>query len=192
MATKAKKDSFGIDADPEEFDIEEWLSGASLPARTVKIYRDAGLRAEYDALEQRFLMQQSQVNLDRDDADDSLGVTAAESKLFDLAKQLQKLLAELEKSALPVKVRALTHDEDSKVVESKAKGDQAAYKRLAVAVTHPKLPAEGWARMREAIGEVQFAEICAALSELAGFTSGGQVMPDFSPSLSALLSTKDS
>lgn len=192
MATKTKKDAFGIDADPAEFDIEEWLSGASLPARTVKIYRDAGLRAEYDELEGKFLMLQAQVNLEEDDHDDALGVSEDESRLFDAAKQLQALLAKLEKSALPVKVRALTHDEDKKVEESKAKGDKAAYARLSIAVTFPKLPADGWARMREAIGEVQFAEICAALSELAGFTSGGQVVPDFSPGLSAALSTKES
>jgi len=192
MATAKKKDSFGIDADPEEFDIEEWLSGASLPARTVKIYRDAGLRAEYDALEQKFLLMQSQVNLDDDDKDDSLGVSPQVQELYDVAKQLQKLMARLEDSALPVKVRALTGDEDKKIVESKVKGDKAAYARLAVAVTYPKLPADGWARMRQGIGEVQFADICNALSELAGFASGGQVMPDFSPGLSALLSTTES
>lgn len=191
MATKPKKDSFGIDADPAEFDIEEWLSGASLPARTVKIYQNAGLRAEYDTLEQRFLLLQSQVSAD-DNRDDSLGLTATESEAFDVAKELQALLGRLESSALKVKVRALTHDEDTKITESKVKGDKAAYERLAVAVTQPKLTPSQWAKMRNAIGEVQFAEICAALSELAGFTSGGQVMPDFSPGLSALLSTKES
>lgn len=191
MATKPKKDAFGIDADPEEFDIEEWLSGASLPARTVTVYRDAGLRAEFDQLEQRFLLLQSQINTD-DNRDDSLGVTQVESQAFDVARQLQELLARLESSALKVKVRALTHDEDSKIVESKVKGDKAAYERLAVAVTYPKLSPSQWAQMRNAIGEVQFAEICEALSELAGFTSGGQVMPDFSPGLSAALSTKES
>lgn len=191
MATKPKKDSFGIDADPAEFDIEEWLSGASLPARTVTVYRDAGLRAEYDAIEQKFLLLQSQISGD-EDRDDSLGLTATESEAFDVAKELQALLGRLESSALKVKVRALTHDEDTKITESKVKGDKAAYERLAVAVTYPKLTPARWAQMRNAIGEVQFAEICAALSELAGFTSGGQVMPDFSPSLSELLKTKDS
>lgn len=193
MATKPKpKSSFGIDADPAEFNIEEWLSGASLPARTVKIYRDAGLRAQYDALEQKFLLMQSQVNLDDDTKDEALGVPDDLAELHDVAKQLQKLLARLEESALPVKVRALTHDEDKKIVESKVKGDKAAYERLAVAVIYPKLSPAEWAQVREAIGEVQFGEICSALSELAGFTSGGQVMPDFSPGLSALRSTKES
>lgn len=194
MAAKTKKDAFGIDADPEEFDIEEWLAGASLPARTVKVYKDAGRRAEYDALEQRFLLLQSQVDLDDDKGDRALGVTQDEAELYELAKQMQRLLSELEKSALRVKVRALTHDEDEKIKahleKQKITGDPAAYERLSVAVQYPKLSPTDWGRMREAIGEVQFDAISVALVELAGFTSGGQVMPDFSREASALLSTK--
>lgn len=197
MATAKKKDSFGIDADPAEFDIEEWLSGASLPARTVTIYQNAGLRAEYDALEQKFLLAQSQLNFDDDKAQDvSLAVSAPEAALFDLAKKMQQMLSELEKSALRVKVRAITRDEELKVQEDTKKrkldGDHAGYERLSIAAIHPPLNPEGWKRMRQAIGEVQYADIATAVSELAGFVTGGQVMPDFSPNLSALLSTKDS
>jgi len=195
MATKTKKDSFGIDADPEEFDIDEWLAGASLPARTVKIYQDAQLRAEYDALEQRFLVLKVQVGVG-EHPDEALSATSAEAELFDVAKQMQDIITRLESSALLVKVRALTDDENEKIQKNLKKanitGRAAAYERMAVAVTYPKLRPADWGRMRQKIGEVQFSEITDALVELAGFTAGGQVMPDFSRAASELLSTKGS
>lgn len=191
----SKKNSFGIDADPAEFSLDEWLSGATLPARSVKVYRDAGLRAEYDELEQRFLLLGMQVgDEDHVTKDATLGETTPEVEQYEVAVQMKDLIERMESSALVVKVRALSIDEMEKVnrdLGSKASVNDRALAMIAAGEVFPKLGIEGWKKLRNAIGEAQFGRIADAASDANGFT-GSQVMPDFSPAASALLTTRES
>lgn len=179
-----------IDADPAAFDIEDWLSGATLPARAVKIYRDAGLRAEFDDLEQQFRSLQAHITED-DPGEETLAEQPVQGRLIDIAARMKSVMAQLEASALTVRVRAATRDEVLQIRESLGKEsteDSIQSAVLALTAT-PSMTAEQWQRFRNKVGDKQYLLIVAASNDANGF-SGDGVVPDFSPAASALLSTK--
>jgi len=201
MATKTKKDSFGIDADPAEFDIEEWLAGASLPKRSVKIYRDAAARSRLDELADEFEALGRKAGEEGESAtsERALDESGPLAKQYEVAVEMDSIIKATEASAIWVRVRALTSDEMLKI-QGKKLDDLKLYPEI-LAVTGrivsddreaPAMTAAKWTAFRNKIGEKQFRKIVAAVDDSSGFGGSEQVMPDFSPDVSALLSTKES
>lgn len=200
MAAKTKKDSFGIDADPAEFDIEEWLSGASLPARSVKIFQDGAARARLDKLAEEFEALGRKAKEEAENGSDSTlddgGALAAQ---YDVARRMEAIIEETEASCVWVRVRALTSDEFAKL-QKRNIPDDALYSHI-LAVSGrvvsgdreaPAMTAAQWTKFRNKVGDKQFRKIVSAVDDASGWDGSGQVMPDFSPDVSALLSTMES
>lgn len=189
--------AFGIDADPDEFDIEEWLSGASLPARTVRVFQKAGLRAEYDRLEQRFLDLQMQLNEDfeaKGGVEDTLAELGPLGEQYEVALEMRRVWEELRDGELWIKVRACTGDEIAKIVDKLDDEEARVLESVRIGGTvHGKpLSATGWKKLRNAIGERQFRDVVATTMEVNGYSTSFQVMPDFLAGASAALKTKES
>lgn len=193
--------AFGIDADPDEFSIDDWLNGASLPARSVKIYQAPGLRAEYDELEQEFIALSMKLDDDQGkggDPDRALGEASPRSRRIDIAQRMKDIIDATEDDAIHVRVRGITEDEEVKTAKKKLEGDAIYYEALSFAgrvvidgQEQPPLSAAKWKKFRDAVGRKQFRKIVSALDSVTGYADD-QVMPDFSVDASALLATKES
>lgn len=197
---KPKSDAFGVDADPVEFDLEDWLSGATMPSRSVKIYRDAAARARYDELEQQFILLGAKIGSEDDDhSDRTLDEADPRTRQYEIAEQMQALIERTEADTVQVRVRSLTPDEWDKLRKRKSEDEDVLYREIfavtgrivhggqeAAAMSSPK-----WKAFQTAIGPKQWKKLIEASDDANGFTSS-QVMPDFSPAASALLATKES
>ena len=190
-------EGYEIDADPAEFDIDDWVSGATLPSRAVKVYRSAGLRAEYDALELRFNAARLAVAGSDEDSfsDDSLAEGSPQSRLYEIALQMQQLVQQMEASALIIKIRSLSDDEMEELrrQQKTKKFDSAelGYLMLEKGAIYPRLDVSGWKKLEQAVGPKQFNPVIEAARDANGQIRG-QVLPDFSLAASDYLTTRES
>lgn len=188
--------------DQAAFDFDEWLAGASLPARTVTLFRDSGLRAEYDELEQRFVALQALVNREHE-AELGGGAASSEQKVaaslteqYEVALAMQGLIARMQQHQVRVRVRACSGDEIEEI-RKKYPDFEDEEKRI-MACVHTGGSIEGvelsrkqWRSLRNSVGERQFADVVRATLEVNGFGDASPAeLPEFPAAAAALLATK--
>ena len=152
------------DLSPADFDLDEWIEGATRPERFVTIYRDGHLLAELDDLERRIKSAKAVPAEDRGITDDG-------------AESLQALWDETAErftaSALNVRVRAITNKEYSaahksarKACDGKDDPETIGLYVLAAAIVSPAMTPVQVSRLRDKIGEPQIELLARAAQEL--------------------------
>jgi hypothetical protein len=166
----------------DDFNLDDWISGARLPEKSVTVYGRADLVAEFYELEQQVRAADSDgVEDDRLTGDPKVA----------LAQRMETLREQMQSSALTFRFRALLSSEAAKREDGKTKptDEELTYANLSIQAVTPKVKPEQWPQIRERIGEGQFG----ALLEAAGSASyDRQVTVPFSLASSALLARKDS
>lgn len=165
----------------DEFDLDDWISGAKLPEKSATVYGRADLVAEYEALD-RQLRGEGKPEF----VDDRLTGDPRVS----LAQRMDQIRKDMEASALTFRFRAVL-DSETKALREGNKGSEEdlTFQILSVQCVAPRVSPEQWPRIREKIGDGQFAH----LLEAAGSASyDRQVSVPFSLAASALLKTEES
>lgn len=173
-------DAFTKD-DSDDFSLDDWISGARLPEKSVTVYGRADLVAEFYELERQ--LQGAGKPAVEDDR-----LTGDPSKV--LAQRMEELRTQMQGSALTFRFRAILDSEVEAAKKAHKGSDEAlSFALLTIQAVHPKVAEEKWPLIREKIGDGQFA----ALLEAAGSASyDRQVSVPFSLAASALLTSKDS
>ena len=196
--------------DPDDFDIDGWIDGATTETQTVRIYRNLGKLGEYQRLEHEFTMLRAQIEGASDDADAIAGDTALGeatplTRLQELAPKMKAVYDALQADALWVTVRGVPDDElerlRRKVNRTKLpdKPAQLVLELISAGATFRtddghefEVPVGKLRKMRHNIGDKQFRKIARAVDIANGFDQVDEVVPDFSPAASVYLETSES
>ena len=166
---------------PTDFDLESWISGAKLPEKSATVYGRADLVAEFEELDRQLRAE------GKGDLED--GRMTGDPKVA-IAQRMEEVRQALQSSALTFRFRAALDSETKPMREAHTGSDEdLTFKILSLQCVEPKVAPEQWPRIREKIGDGQFAH----LVEAAGSASyDRQVSVPFSLTASALLKTGDS
>lgn len=165
---------------PADFDIDAWLSGATLPERACTVYGDGAGYAKWQELDDELQRAQRA----EDDADATFG---SKAKFLELAQRVEAQQEAIDASRLRIRFRALLTDESEPIQEKHKKNkDAITYHMLAAQVISPKLTADQFKAIRAKIGEGQFQTILETAAEAS---YGRRVEVPFSAAASALLAT---
>lgn len=155
MSTSPAEETAPLPA-PEDFNLDEWLTDAKRPERSVTVYKRADLLADLDDLE-----RQIDALARIPEEDQSLADSPAALEAQYLAKA-----EEFHASGLLVRVKGLTSEEIEAIGEaSKTANDtpeQAGRRLVAAALVYPKLNVDQLKRLSDAIGSVQMGLIVDA------------------------------
>lgn len=156
---------------PQTYDMDAWLTGASRPTRTCRVYRDGALLAELDRLSQQIKEAEA------------AGVDEAERRLSDKdpAADLRARYAELAESfyagGLDVTVRSCTVAEENKIKAGRENPeDHDAVNRDLVhaSLVSPAMSREQFDRFVDTIGVYQWRKLVRTYLT----ASAGDVEPD--------------
>jgi hypothetical protein len=169
-----------------EFNLDEWIDGAKVPERSATVYARADLVAHIESLEAKLQVARSNPGDDRLASPDSPEA---------LARQIQEARDEMAGSALAFRFKALASSEvkriygDAPKIDDEPDSAHIAREYVAAASVEPRLTPEQAQRIRDKIGEGQFA----LLWETAfAATNDKKVSVPFSLSASAILSRQNS
>ena len=148
---------------PQDFDLDAWIDGVERPARSVTVYRSAGLIAELDALAER---------IENAEADESADLNYERSigeqpESYKLRKEYAKLAQQFHESALTLCIEGRDEAEKREIAKANPDldGTQMAYVVLADAITSPKFTPAQFEKMVTKLGEVQYARIIGRFHE---------------------------
>jgi len=169
-----------------DFDLDAWIDDAKLPERSETVYGRADLYAEIRALEADLQAAKAR------EGDDRLGDP---NSPVAIARRIQDTREQMAASALTFRFRALDRDTvrrihaDAPKVDGEPDADHIAREWVAAASVEPKLTAGQAQKLRDHIGEGQFALLWDAAFAA---TNDKRVSVPFSLSASAVLSRQDS
>ena len=139
---------------PQDFDFDKWLDDADRPERAVTVYQKAGLIADLDRLEQLI------VNADDDEVDGpSMGGGVGK-----LRAEYAKVAKQFHDSALTVRVRSVSQEEQRELREKNPSLGDAALGKLVLseALVSPKASPEQVGKLERVLGDAQFSLIVGA------------------------------
>lgn len=192
--------AFGIDGEKDkkanaaEFDIDNWISGAKKPERSVTIYRDGSAYADFEQAHEEY-NHLSQQRVTRDEAQGAQGeASLADEDTYDaqleaIVDRMQDAYERCTADELVLRFRANATRDDAKRLMARyakeiEKDDQTAYYHLAAkCYVGQRTSASTWKKMRAAIGDGQWVKIMQAID---GACFSTDVKPDFSLPLSVL------
>lgn len=163
----------------ETFDLDAWISGAERTVRSAIVYQKANLIAELDVLAERI------ANAEREEAVDGPSMGGGSGKL---RAEYARLADEFKKSALTVRMKALTFDE-KKEIEKAHKTDAGLY-ALSASMVEPKCTPEQIEKLEAAIGNAQMGLIIRAYNRACD--DAPTVSADFLPKSSGQESSDES
>lgn len=140
------------DLDPEDFDVDEWVSGVTKTVRAVKLYRRGDLVALQDDLQQRLRVARAIPDEDRGLNDESPEA---------VAQELERVARDFEASAAWWKVEGRTNESRERIAKRLKKDgvtdeDVVSMHQLADAVIKPEgVTVAVLARLRES-SEAQY------------------------------------
>jgi hypothetical protein len=177
-------EAFGINGDKaEDFNLDDWITGARLPEKSVTVYGRADLVADIHELERDL----ETVRAARDERLPGPGQPPQA-----IAAEIEAKRTQMEASALTFRFRALLSTEAIAAEEKaqrKLTDDEVGYIHLSKQCIHPEVTSAQWAQIRAKIGEGQFQ----AILEAAGSASyDRRVSVPFSLAASALLANEGS
>lgn len=173
---------------PAEFDFDAWLSGASRPTRSVKMYQRGDLLAERDELVRQIELAEQLSG--GEVVEESLTDTHTFSDSEPLRERYAELLEEFHNSALEVRVTSLDRDERNAVLTEAieagvARTDEREFTLwlLAAGIQSPRVNVDQLRAMRAKVGDSQFDLVVEAYNEL----QSGEIEPsaDFLPKRSS-------
>lgn len=159
-----------------DFDFEAFIKGTQLPRRTVHVFR-VDHRDEIDRL------TREHDALPPEGADDRL---ASRSQRRDLAERIAAMRGEMDGSRVEFTIRTLTPDEFKRLQDD---DDLDVYAQLEWQSVEPKLTAQQWRQIADAVGVAQFQGLVQDANDLV---LSRVAVPDFSPSVSETLSPPQS
>lgn len=139
---------------PQDFDLDAWLDGADRPERSVTVYQRAGLIADLDRLAEQIR------NADEDEVDGpSMGGGAGK-----LRAEYAKVAAQFHESALTVRVRSVSQDEQAEIRKANPKMSERELGQLVLseAFVSPKATPEQVGKLERILGDAQFSLILGA------------------------------
>lgn len=158
---------------PETFDLDAWLSGASRPQRSVRIFQRGDMLAELDELGREIELAEAVGDAER---------SLTDASPTTLRQKYAELSEEFAASCLDVRVQGHDQDETKEIMgERFAQSDIPAVERDLIfdALVYPKMTREQYDRFVGAIGPAQFEAIKSA------YTSACRALPkpsaDFLP-----------
>lgn len=165
-------------ADPPELDLDAWLDGVSVPEATITIYGAAKLVARHEQLQAQLAHQQRLDEAVRpEDRTQDHGLVASE-----IARQIDANREEMSKSALTLRIRGLTADENdvlgaefTTVDERKATLETdwngLLVAQLATAIIDPVFSREQVTKLQHRVSSGEFNRITKLVKELTqGYT----------------------
>jgi len=141
--------------DPDAFDIEAWISGATRPETVIMLSSKGHEVGQFKALEVQLLAAQKAAEDNYDDQ--RLGGLPAGRQI---AAQMDALAKVIDKGRRPFRLRGLSVS-DLKAVRVESKDldeDDTNALLLSKACIDPVLAPAQWGALREAIGEGQFVQ----------------------------------
>lgn len=171
--------------DPDTFDIEAWISGATRPETVIMLSSKGHEYGQFKALEVQLLSAQKAG--EDAPADDRL-VSVASAEPRRIAEQMEALAKVIDKGRRPFRLRGLSAS-DLKAVRAESKDldeDDTNALLLSKACIDPVLTPAQWGALREAIGEGQFVQ---AVHEANKVSFGDATDAPFSLAASVVLRT---
>ena len=169
----------------EDFNLDDWIEGASLPETSVTVVGDGKLKAEFEELDEQLKRAQSTYD------DDRLVDPSAE-----VAERMRDVSQRMKASERTFRFRALTRAEGKAVSAETPKDDSGepdadllAAAWLAASSVSPKMTADQAVRIRARIGEGQFNALWTASW---GISNDRHPDIPFSLAASVALSNRDS
>lgn len=162
----------------EPFDFDAFIAGTQLPRRTIEAYRIDNsdeirrLQAEHDALPP-----------ESDDRESS------GSARHDLAARIVELREGMEASRTEFVIRTLTPQEFRDFTTVDESDEDAIFRQMALQSVEPKLTAEQWRRVSDAVGVGQWGSMVKDANELV---LRRVAVPDFSRAVLRTLSPPES
>jgi len=139
---------------PQDFDLDAWLDDADRPERSVTVYQKAGLIADLDRIAEQI------TNADEDEVDGpSMGGGVGK-----LRAEYAKLAKQFHGSALTVRVRSVSQEEQRELREKNPDLGDAALGKLVLseALVSPKATPEQVGKLERVLGDAQFSLIVGA------------------------------
>lgn len=157
---------------PEDFDLDAWLSGASRPTRSVQIFQRGDMLATLDELARKIELAEAVGDEGRSMAQKSPAV---------LRQKYAELSAEFAATALDVRVRASTADEEREIIAGRGKGqaDEVNRDLVHAALVFPKMTRAQFDVLVDRIGEFQWGRLKDAYTAVT--TEEPQPSADFLP-----------
>jgi hypothetical protein len=149
---------------PQDFDLDAWIDGAERPARSVTVYRRAGLIAELDALAER--IENAEADEAGNDPYNERGL-GEQTEPQRLRAEYAKLAQQFHDSALTLRIEGRDEAEKREIAKANPDldGSQMAYVVLADAITSPRFTPAQFEKMVTRLGEVQYARIIGRFHE---------------------------
>jgi hypothetical protein len=141
---------------PETFNLDAWLSGASRPTRSVRIYQSGEMLAELDELARE--IQDAEAD---DTGERSLSAPSPDK----LRAKYADLLAKFNEASIDVRVHGHDEDETREIMGErfeKTKQSEVIKDLIFDALVFPKMSREQYDLFASKIGPAQFAEIASA------------------------------
>ncbi|WP_372699421.1 hypothetical protein [Arthrobacter sp. JSM 101049] len=142
---------------PEKFDVDAWLSGATKPTRSAKVFQRGDLLAEIDELAARIELAEKAEEL-------APGETALSDSPNRLRAKYADLVEEFNESALTVRLKAHTKDEQKLITKKHKDPTDAGFALVSEAIT-PVMSVEQLKKLHSLVGEFQFGAILKAYNE---------------------------
>lgn len=145
---------------PQDFDLAAWLEGADRPERSVTVYQKAGLIADLDRLA---------AQIENAEADERTEMVyersiGEESEVQRLTREYARIAKQFHESALVVRVRSISEDEQAELREKNPDLDRRALGKLVLseALVSPKATPDQVGKLERILGDAQFALIVNA------------------------------
>ena len=158
----------------EPFDFDAFIAGTQLPRRTIEAYRVDNsdeirrLQAEHDAMPP-----------ESDDRE------ASGNARYDLVSRIVALREAMEASRFEFVIRTLTPQEFRDFTTVDESDDDAIFRQMALQSVEPKLTAEQWRKVSDAVGVGQWGAMVKDANELV---LRRVAVPDFSRAVLQTLS----
>lgn len=205
--TAAKKTALGMPdltkGDPAAFDLDGWLTGATVPQRHITVYADRATADKVIQLWKRIQAKQTEIDeaVQADSPTErTLGDAGPDTELLEMVAEFEALKPILDGCARSFVMEPLPFKKDKAIIASldviaanRIRADKPMSdtdrmewlinQRMAAAIVSPKITVAQFERIRAAIGELQLWQFTNAYGEL--MTSDEGVDTDFSLPLSA-------
>lgn len=139
---------------PQDFNLDAWLDDADRPERSVTVYQKAGLIADLDRLAE-------QINAADEEEVDGPSMGGGVGKL---RADYAKIAKQFHDSALTVRVRSISEDEQAELREKNPDLDRRGLGQLVLseAFVSPKATPEQVGKLERILGDAQFSLIVNA------------------------------
>ena len=161
---------------PETFDLDAWLSGASRPQRSVRIYQRGDMLAELDELGREIELAEAAGDAERSLTDASPAA---------LRQRYAELSEKFAASSMTVRVQSATIEEELEIIgdrDRRTNGPAINRDLVYAALIEPKMTREQFDRFVDSIGAYQWGKVVNTYTVACG--AKAEPSADFLPQFS--------